>query len=59
MTDAQKAPYLKKYEDAKVQFDKDMAAFLAEGGEVSKGAKALRIEKLTAKERRRKDPNAP
>merc|ERR1719473_970153 len=59
MTDAKKAPYLKKYEEAKVQFDKDMAAFLANGGEVTKGARALRTEKRKAKEAKKKDPNAP
>jgi len=63
MTEAQKAPYQKKYEQAKVKFDKDMAAFLAAGGEVVKGARALRTEKRKAKEggkmKKKKDANAP
>ena len=59
LTDAQKAPYQKKYEEAKAQFDKNMAAFLAGGGEKTKGAAALRSEKRKARELKRKDPNAP
>merc|ERR1719161_2413289 len=59
LSDKQKAPYSKKYEDAKVKFDKDMAAFLAAGGEKTKGARALRSEKRKAKEAKKKDPNAP
>eukprot|EP00746_Dinoflagellata_sp_MGD_P156308 gnl/MRDRNA2_/MRDRNA2_85760_c0_seq1.p1 gnl/MRDRNA2_/MRDRNA2_85760_c0~~gnl/MRDRNA2_/MRDRNA2_85760_c0_seq1.p1 ORF type:complete len:246 (+),score=93.12 gnl/MRDRNA2_/MRDRNA2_85760_c0_seq1:98-739(+) len=60
MTDDQKAPYMKKYEANKVQFDKDMKAFLAKGGEVTKGACALRTEKRKAKDgKKKKDPNAP
>merc|ERR1719387_2852566 len=60
MTDATKAPYLKKYEEAKVKFDKDMKAFLAQGGEVTKGARALRTEKRKAKDgKKKKDANAP
>jgi len=60
MTDAQKAPYMKKYEGAKVQFDKDMKAFIAQGGEVTKGVRALRSEKRKAKDgKKKKDPNAP
>jgi high mobility group protein B2 len=60
ISDAKKAPFQKKYEDAKVKFDKDMAAFLAAGGEKVKGAAALRSEKRKAKEgKKKKDPNAP
>jgi hypothetical protein len=60
MSEKQKAPYMKKYEDAKVQFDKDLEAFLAKGGEITKGAAALRAEKRKAKAgKKKKDPNAP
>merc|ERR1719387_2427495 len=52
MSDAQKAPYQKKYEGAKTQFDKDMATFLAEGGEVQRKRKVKDGKKV-------KDPNAP
>jgi len=60
LSDAQKKPYQEKYEAAKAKFDKDMAAFLAAGGEKQKGAAALRAEKRKAKEgKKKKDPNAP
>jgi len=60
LTDAQKKPYQEKYEAAKIKFEKDMAAFLAAGGEKQKGAAALRTEKRKAKEgKKKKDPNAP
>merc|ERR1719498_1053086 len=59
MSDAQKAPYQKKYEEAKEQFDKNMKAFLDAGGEKTKGAAALRSEKRKAKGAKKKDPNAP
>ena len=62
LTDAQKAPYQKRYEDNKAKFDKDMAAFLAAGGEKQKGARALRSEKAKEKEgggKKKKDANAP
>eukprot|EP00746_Dinoflagellata_sp_MGD_P156312 gnl/MRDRNA2_/MRDRNA2_85760_c0_seq5.p1 gnl/MRDRNA2_/MRDRNA2_85760_c0~~gnl/MRDRNA2_/MRDRNA2_85760_c0_seq5.p1 ORF type:complete len:246 (+),score=100.89 gnl/MRDRNA2_/MRDRNA2_85760_c0_seq5:98-739(+) len=60
MKDAEKAPYLKKYEEAKVQFDKAMKAFLEGGGEKTKGVRALRSEKRKAKEgKKKKDANAP
>merc|ERR1719265_1362368 len=45
LSDAQKKPYEQKYEAAKAKFEKDMAAFLAAGGEKQKGAAALRTEK--------------
>merc|ERR1712224_644010 len=42
------------------QFDKDMASFLAAGGEKTKGVTALRTEKRKAREgKKKKDPNAP
>merc|ERR1711988_727100 len=48
------------YEAAKAKFEKDMAAFLAAGGEKQKGAAALRAEKRKAREgKKEKDPNAP
>lgn len=58
---SQQAPYQKKYEVAKATFDKDMAAFLAAGGEISKGQMALRSEKRNnkLKKGKAKDPNAP
>jgi len=60
LSDAQKNPYQQKYEAAKAKFEKDMAAFLAAGGEKQKGAAALRTEKRKAKEgKKQKDPNAP
>merc|ERR1712039_465011 len=60
LSDAQKKPYQQKYETAKEKFEKDMAAFLAAGGEKQKGAAALRAEKRKAKEgKKKKDPNAP
>jgi len=60
LSDAQKKPYQQKYEAAKAKFEKDMAAFLAAGGEKQKGAAALRAEKRKAKEgKKQKDPNAP
>merc|ERR1712070_1245707 len=56
----EKDVYQKKYEAAKAQFDKDMASFLAAGGEKTKGATALRTEKRKAREgKKKKDPNAP
>jgi len=60
LSDSEKAPYQKKYEEAKAKFDKDMAAFLEAGGEKTKGATALRKERRMAKEgKKKKDPNAP
>merc|ERR1711920_910380 len=60
LTEAQKAPYAKKYETAKAQYDKDLEAFLAAGGVEEKGAAALRTEKRKAKDgKKKKDPNAP
>jgi hypothetical protein len=62
LSDAQKAPYQKKYEETKKQFDKDMAAFLEAGGEKVKGVLAQRAEKRKAKEgkgKKQKDLNAP
>merc|ERR1712187_458425 len=60
LSEAQKAPYVKKYETAKAQYDKDMEAFLAGGGVKEKGVAALRTEKRKAKDgKKKKDPNAP
>merc|ERR1711959_172402 len=60
LSDKEKEPYQKKYEEAKAKFEKDMAAFLASGGVKQKGAAALRSEKRKAKEgKKKKDPNAP
>ena len=60
LSDKQKAPYQTKYEEAKAQFDKGMAAFLEAGGEKTKGARALASEKRKAKSGKKvKDANAP
>jgi hypothetical protein len=60
LSDKQKAPYQTKYEEAKAQFDKGMAAFLEAGGEKIKGARALASEKRKAKSGKKvKDANAP
>merc|ERR1712113_218935 len=50
------------YDLAKAQFEKDMAAFLENGGEKSKGARALRNERKAEKEGKAKkvrDADAP
>merc|ERR1712039_99623 len=61
LSEVQKAPYQKKYEELKAKFDKVMAAFLGAGGVKEKGITAQRAEKRKAKEEKRakKDPNAP
>jgi len=60
LSDAQKRPYQKKYEQAKAQFDKSMAAFLEAGGEKTKGARALRTERRReGGSKKVKDANAP
>merc|ERR1712060_561834 len=60
LTEEQKAPYAKKYEVAKAQYDKELESFLAGGGVKEKGAAALRTEKRKAKDgKKKKDPNAP
>merc|ERR1712054_240334 len=62
LSDAQKKPYEDKYAAAKAKFEADMAAFLAAGGEKTKGAAALRTEKRKAKKgklKKKKDANAP
>merc|ERR1711920_1160539 len=61
LSEVQKAPYQKRYEELKAKFDKDMAAFLGAGGVKEKGITAQRAEKRKAKEEKRakKDPNAP
>jgi hypothetical protein len=63
MSDDQKKPYEEKYATAKAKYEADIAAFLAGGGEMTKGARALRSEKKKAKEEKKakkaKDPNMP
>ena len=49
MSEADKAPYLKKFEDAKAKYEKDFAAFIAAGGVKTKGVTALRAEKRKAR----------
>jgi len=58
-SEAEKAQFQKKYEARKAQFDKDMAAFLAAGGQKTKGAAGLRKERKRAREGKTKDENAP
>merc|ERR1719235_2950189 len=53
LSDAQKAPYQKQYESKKSQFDKDMDAFLASGGEKAQ------IKRKAKEGKKSKDPNAP
>jgi len=56
----EKDVYQKKYDVAKAKFEKDMEAFKAAGGEVTKGIRALRTEKRNAKEGKKiKDRDAP
>jgi len=60
LSDKEKAPYQLKYEFAKSNFEKDMAAFLASGGVKTKGAMALSSEKRKDNDgKKKKDPNAP
>jgi len=60
MSEAEQKPYQKKYDDAKQQYAKDLAAFIAAGGEVSKGEKRKRKDKDGAgKKKAKKDPDAP
>jgi high mobility group protein B1/high mobility group protein B2/high mobility group protein B3 len=57
---AAKAPYQKKYEVTKAAYDKDIAAFLAAGGQIAKGLRALRTEKRKGgKQKKDRDPNKP
>lgn len=51
--EAEKQKYQKQYEQAKAQYETDLAAFKAAGGEMKK------IEKKVTKERKTKDPNKP
>jgi len=57
LSDAEKDPYQKKYEVAKEQYDKDMAAFLESGGEVAK--KERRGKRGDFGKKARKDKDAP
>merc|ERR1711920_1207072 len=61
VSEAQKATYQKKCDEVKAKFEKDMAAFLAAGGEKVKGTRAMRTEKRKEKDGKlkKKDPNAP
>merc|ERR1712066_1184348 len=63
VTAADREPYQQKYEAAKEQYEKDMAAFLENGGEKSKGLRALRSEKKAIKEgekiKKARDADAP
>jgi len=60
LSEAQKAPYQKLFEEAQKKYKEDMEAFLAAGGVKTKGAAALRTEKRKAKEMKKtKDPNKP
>merc|ERR1712066_40122 len=63
VTAADREPYQQKYEAAKEQYEKDMAAFLENGGEKSKGLRALRSEKKATKEgeknKKARDADAP
>jgi len=51
--EAEKQKYQKQYEQAKAQYETDLAAFKAAGGEMKK------IEKKVKKEKKTKDPNKP
>lgn len=61
MSEADKAPYQKKFEDAKAKYEKDFAAFIAAGGVKTKGVTALRAEKRKARaaKQAKKDPLKP
>ena len=61
MSEADKAPYQKKFEDAKAKYAKDFAAFIAAGGVKKKGTMALRAEKRKARaaKQAKKDPLKP
>jgi len=59
---AEKEKYEKIYQKAKTQYDEDMAAFLAAGGQKEKGAVAQRSERRKEREgtlKKKKDPNQP
>lgn len=62
MTDAEKEPYNKAFEEAKKKYAVAMEEFLAAGGVKQKGAAALRSERRKEKEgksKKNKDPDAP
>jgi len=54
LSEAEKQKYQKKYEQAKAQYETDLAAFLAAGGEMKK-----QKQKKIKKEKKTKDPNRP
>merc|ERR1712048_190608 len=53
LSESEKQKYQQQYEDAKQQYEKDLAAFKASGGEMKK------IQKKGKKEKKEKDPNKP
>jgi len=55
LSNAKKAPYQKKYEEAKAKFDTDMAAYLEAGGE--KASPKRKRKEMDGK--KKKDTNAP
>lgn len=66
LSDAEKVPYQKKFEQAKAQYEKDMKAFLAAGGTKALGARAQATQKRKLKDgdggkgkRGKADPNKP
>jgi len=56
LSDEDKKPFQKKFEEVKAKFEKDMAAFKAAGGVVEKGVLGKRKER---REGKKKDKNAP
>lgn len=58
LSEAEKAVYQKKYEQAVQQYNKDMEAFLAAGGEKKAGKRKADNDDKRAK-KRNKDPEAP
>ena len=53
LSEAEKTKYQNLYEEAKQKYEKDMAAFLAGGGQVAERRKKV------IKEKKKKDPNKP
>jgi len=49
LSEAQKAPYNKQFQEATTKYAADMEAFLAAGGVKTKGVAALRAEKKEGK----------
>lgn len=62
LSEADKAPYEKMFQEKKKKFEEDMKKFLDAGGEKQKGLRALRTEKRKEKEgktKKGKDPDKP